>query len=139
MKAAEDEEVCRATNMTADKHVEFAVRLGNAESKATTWSIADPDHVVHQLERAIYRITSIEQMQFQKELCIRLLEVEAWWQVIGVQELWKTLEQCVMHFTHSTMHAVSHISESVRQMCSGYNFTTAISEWLHIGSVKEAD
>jgi len=36
------------------------------------------------------------------------------------------------------MHLVSHISESIQQMGSGDNFTTNMSEWLHIGNVKEA-
>jgi len=36
------------------------------------------------------------------------------------------------------MHLVSHKSESIRQMGSGDNFTTDISERLHIGNVKEA-
>jgi len=36
------------------------------------------------------------------------------------------------------MHLVSNISESIRQMGYGNNFTTDISERLHIGNVKEA-
>jgi len=36
------------------------------------------------------------------------------------------------------MHLVSHISKSIQRMGSGDNFTTNISELLHIGNVKEA-
>jgi hypothetical protein len=36
------------------------------------------------------------------------------------------------------MHLVSYISESIRQMGCGDNFTTDISEQLHIANVKEA-
>jgi len=36
------------------------------------------------------------------------------------------------------MHRVSHISESIRRMGSGDNFTTDISEQLHIANLKEA-
>jgi len=36
------------------------------------------------------------------------------------------------------MHHVSNISESIRRMGSGVNFTTDISEWLHLANVKEA-
>jgi len=35
------------------------------------------------------------------------------------------------------MHLVSTISESIRWMGSGDNFTTDIPEWLQIGNVKE--
>ena len=36
------------------------------------------------------------------------------------------------------MHLVSHISELIQGMGSGDNFITDISEWPHIGNVKEA-
>jgi hypothetical protein len=138
MKTAAEEEVYGAVNMTADKREEFQVRLSDAETEATTWSIADTDRIVSQLEREIYGITSNEQMRFKKEFSIRLIEFEAWWQAIGVQELRKTIEQRVIHFGYPKMHLVSHISESIRRMGSGDNFTTDISERLHIGNVKEA-
>jgi hypothetical protein len=111
MKTAAEEEVYRAGNMTTDKRAEFQVRLSEAETEATTWSIADTDRIVSQLEREIYGITSNEQMQFKKEFSIRLVEFEAWWQAIGVQEHRKTIAQCVIHFGYPKMHLVSHISE----------------------------
>jgi hypothetical protein len=43
-----------------------------------------------------------------------------------------------MHFGYPTMHLVCHISESIRWMDSNVNFTTYISEQLHIINVKEA-
>jgi len=95
------------------------------------------DCVANQLEREIYCITSNEQMRFRKELSIRLIEFEACWKAIGVQELWKTIEQHVTYFGYPKVNLVSHILESIRQMGSGDNFTTDISEQLHIGNVKE--
>jgi hypothetical protein len=77
-------------------------------------------------------------MQFKKEFSIRLVEFEAWWQAIGIQELQKTIEQCVIQFGYPKMHLVSHIAESIWRMGSGDNFTTDISEQRHIGIVKEA-
>jgi hypothetical protein len=78
--------------MCADKREEFQVRLSNAETEAPTWSIADTDRIVSQLEREIYGITSNEQMWFKKEFPIRMIEFEDWWQAIGVPELRKTIE-----------------------------------------------
>ena len=124
--------------MTADKHVGFQVHLSDAETEATTWSIADMDCIANQLEREIYRITWNEQTRSKKELSIRLIECEAWWKEIGIQEQRKTIEQCVIHFGYSKMYLVSHISESIRRMGSGDNFSNDISEWLHIGNVNMA-
>ena len=42
-----------------------------------------------------------------------------------------------MHFGYPKMHLVSHISESIWQMGLGDNFTTDISELLHISNVKD--
>jgi len=138
MKTTAEEEAYRAVNMTANKSVQFQVCQSDAEIEATTGSIADTNRVVNQLEREIYGITSNDQMQSTKEFSIRLVKFEAWWQAIGVQELRKPIKQRAIHFGYTTMHLVSHISESIRRMGSGDNFTTDISEWLHIGNVKEA-
>jgi len=76
IKTAAEEEVYGAINMTADKRVEFQVRLSDAETEATTWSLADIDRIVSQLEREIDGITSNEQMRSKQELSIHLIEFE---------------------------------------------------------------
>jgi hypothetical protein len=91
MKTAAEEEVYGAVNMTANKHLEFQVRLSHAGTEATTWNMADTDRIVSQLESGIYGITSNDQMQLEKEFSISLIEFEAWWQTISIQELWKPL------------------------------------------------
>jgi len=91
MKTAAEEVVYGVANMTADKHVEFQVHLSDAETEATTLSLADIDHIVSQLEREIYGITSNEQMRFKQELSIHLIQSEPWWQGISIQELRKPL------------------------------------------------
>jgi len=73
-----------------------------------------------------------------KKFFIHLVEVEAWLHAIVIQGLRKTIEQCVIHFGYPKMHLPSHLSESIWQMGSSDNFTTDISEWLHIRNVKEA-
>jgi len=75
--------------MATDKRVQFEDFLSDAELEATTWSIADTDRVVNQLEREIYAITLKDQMQFIKKFSICLVQFEAWWQAIGVQDLGK--------------------------------------------------
>jgi len=57
---------------------------------------------------------------------------------MGIQELCKTIEQRIIHFRYSKVHFVRHISESIQWMGCGDNFTSDISERLHINNVKEA-
>jgi len=137
-KATTEEEAYGAANMTADMRLQFQNRLSDAEAEATTWSLADSERVTNQLEREIYGITSNEQMRFKKEFSLHFIEFEAWWETIGIQVLRKTIEQCVIHFGYPKMHLVSHISESIRRMGSGDNFTTDISERLHMANMKQA-
>jgi len=74
-----------------------------------------------------------------KEFSIRLVQFDALWQAIRVQELRKTIKQQVFHFGYPKMQFMTHISESIRRMGSSDNYTTDISEWLHIGNVKNPD
>ena len=92
MKTAAEEEIYGVVDMTADKHVEFLVRLSNAETEATIWSIADTDSIVSQLEREIYGMSSNQQMRFKTKSSIRLIKIQARWQAISVQELRKPVE-----------------------------------------------
>jgi len=138
MKTATEDDAYGAANMTADKRLQFQNRLSDAETEATTWSLADSEHVTIQLEREIYGITSNEQTRFKTEFSIRLIGFEAWWETIGIQAVRKNIEQLVIHFGYPKMHLVSHSSESIRRMGSSDNFTTDISERLHIANVKDA-
>jgi len=46
MKTGADEDVYGTVNMTTDKHVECQIRLCDAETEATSWSMADTDLIV---------------------------------------------------------------------------------------------
>jgi len=48
------------------------------------------------------------------------------------------LETAIYHFQFPKMHILGHVSNSIRQMGSPDNFSTPISELLHIENVKEA-
>jgi hypothetical protein len=50
----------------------------------------------------------------------------------------KKLEEEIFHFAFPKMHLPSHIEEAIRRMGSPDNFTTDISELLHVENVKEA-
>jgi hypothetical protein len=138
MKTAAEDEAYGVANMSADTQLQCQNCLSNAGTEARTWSLADPECVTIQLEREIHGITSYEQMRFKKEFSIPMIEFEAWWETIGIQALRKTIQQRVVHFGYPKMHPVSHISGLIYRMGSGDNFTTDISERLHIAYVKEA-
>jgi len=104
MKAATEDEAYGAANMTADKQLQFQIRLSDAEAEATTWSFANTEQVTNQLEREIYGITWNEQKRFKMEFSIRLIEFEAWWQTIGIQAVRKSIEQRLIHFGYRKMH-----------------------------------
>jgi len=137
MPTAADEDVSGAVIITTNQCVEYQVRLSGDETEATTWSITDTDRIVSQLDWEIYGITSNEQMRFNKELSICLIDFEAWCQAIGVQELCKSIEHRVIYFRYPEINLRGHRSQTIWRMGSGDNFTTHMSERLHIGNVKK--
>jgi len=86
-KTAAEELVRSVANMMADVGVKYQVHLCDAETEATTGSDAITDRVVTQLETWICGIALNKQMRFKTELCICLIEFDAWWKAIGIQEL----------------------------------------------------
>jgi len=92
-----------------------------------------------QLEGKIWGITSTDQKRLTEEFSIRMIEFEARRETLGIQALQKTIEQREIHSGYPKMHFVSHISKSIYQMGSGDDFTTDMSERLHISNVKAAD
>jgi len=122
--------------MTTDKRLQFQIRLSNAQTEATAWSLADTEWVTIQLQKEIYGNTSNRQKRFKKECSTRLIEFESWFETIGIQALRNTIEQSVIHFGYPKMHIVSQISESIGRMGSGDTFTTDISERLKIANPR---
>jgi hypothetical protein len=138
MKRSADDEAYRAVHTTTIKLMQWQICLSDAEFEPTTWSSVDKDCFVHQVAREIYCITSKDPTRLTKQFSICLVEFEAGWQVIGIQELQTTIVLRVINFGYPKTNLVNHISESIRRMVSGNNFTTDLSEQLHIAIVKEA-
>jgi len=118
------DEACGVATSTADKRLQFQIRLSDAGTAATTWRLADMQRVSNQVETEIYGISSNEQKQCKKKLSIRLIEFEAWWKAHGIQALRKTIEQCVIHSRYPKMHQVSHISF---ELANGFRWQ--LSDW----------
>ena len=137
-KAAAKEKDYGAANMSADMGLQFQFRLSDVETEATPGSVADTERVTYQLEREIYGITLNEQIWFKKEFSLRLIEYQAWWKTISIEQLRKTIQQLVIHFGYPKMHLVSHKSNYIPRMDSSDNCTTDISEPLQIANVDEA-
>jgi hypothetical protein len=64
------------------------------------------EHITIQLEIEIYCIKSDEEQGFKKEISIRLIEFEAWWETISIQALQKTIKECIIHFRYPKIHFV---------------------------------
>jgi len=77
MKPAAKDEGYGAANMTTDNRLQFELRLSDAETEATTWSMADTEFVTFQLQRGIYGITLNDQKRFKKEFSIPMIVFQA--------------------------------------------------------------
>ena len=77
MKTATKNEAYGAANITANKRLQFQISLSDAETEATTWSLADTERITNQLESEIYGINSNEQKRCKKEFSICLIQFES--------------------------------------------------------------
>jgi len=123
--------------MTPFRCVDFQVSVSYAENEANTCSIADIDHVVNPVESVRYDITMNGQMPVRKEFTIRSIVFETWWGAIGIQMVWKTIEQGIVHFGCCKIHPVTHMAEAIQWIGSGENITTDIAGPVHISNVNE--
>jgi len=92
MKPAAKDQAYGVGNLTADKRLQFQIHISDAETEATTWSLAHTDRVTNQQERESYDIASNEQKWFQTEFSILLIKFECWSETIGIQALLKSIE-----------------------------------------------
>jgi hypothetical protein len=130
IRVAVEAEVYGAHKINAAKRKQFQARLDHTE-------IDDRNSITDNLEREIYGITEAQQHLFKRICSKRMAEFETLWEQHSIHELQKAIEHQIVHFGYPKMHLVSHISESIRRMGSGDNFTTDISELLHISNVKD--
>ena len=89
-------------------------------------------------DQDIHDITSNEQRWIKTHYATCSLEVTSGCDAMSMQKLQKTIEHHVIHFGYLKMDLMRHIAESFRQMGSGENYTTDISEQQHLANVKEA-
>jgi hypothetical protein len=64
------------------------------------------EHITIQLEREIYCIKSDEEYGFKKEISIRLIEFEAWWETISIQAPQNIIKACIIHFGYPKIQIV---------------------------------
>ena len=85
------------------------------------------------------RATEAQKKRFNALWDRKLKEAdELGWSERRIDREYEKLRTEVFHFQFPKMHLLSHISESISQMGSPDNFSTDVSELLHVEMVKEA-
>ena len=85
------------------------------------------------------RVTDARKRKFNMLWERKLKEAgERGWAQARIDREYERLRAEVYHFQFPKMHLLSHISESIRRMGSPDNFSTDVSELLHVEMVKEA-
>jgi hypothetical protein len=85
------------------------------------------------------RVTVARKKKFNMLWDRKLKEAgERGWAQARIDREYERLRVEVFHFQFPKMHLLSHISDSIRRMGSPDNFSTDVSELLHVEMVKEA-
>jgi hypothetical protein len=115
---------------------EFEERLLQAEHAALEQSAKDLDEFSRRLELEVYGVDNACQRRFQQAMTVQRLKYDEEWEARKGPSLRKQLETEHFHFGLPKMHLLSHYREFIVQMGSPDNYTTDISERLHITNVK---
>jgi hypothetical protein len=116
---------------------EFEERLLQAEHTALQQSVKELAEFSRRLELEVYGVDNACQRAFQQAMTVQRLKYDEEWEARKGPSLRKQLETEYFHFGLPKMHLLSHYREFIVQMGSPDNYTTDISELLHITNVKE--
>src|SRR5207237_6089404 len=122
--------------------IEFLLVLGQCSHPDYTLGLLDDGLTTFYKTKSVFRVqrsTKARTKNFQKRWAtIEARGSEEGWSMLRMKAEKEKLESAIYHFQFPKMHMLSHVSNSIRRMGSPDNFSTDISELLHIDNVKEA-
>jgi hypothetical protein len=127
-----------ASKVTVAAKREFERRLLEAEKAATHWSEERQQEVARCLEIEVYGASHAAQAAFRHAMTEKRLKYDQEWDSRKGPNLRKQLTLQFYHFGKPKMHLLCHYREFITRMGAPDNFSTEISELLHISNVKEA-
>jgi hypothetical protein len=122
--------------------IEFLLVLGQRSHSDYTLGLLDGGLATFYKTKSVFRVqrsTKARTKNFEKRWAtIEARGSEEGWSMPRMKAEKEKLESAIYHFQFPKMHMLSHVSSSIRRMGSPDNFSTDISELLHIENVKEA-
>jgi hypothetical protein len=86
-KTAAEDKVAGVAIMTPDERWTFRLSQSDVAAEAWNWSLTGMEHITMQPGREINGFTTNETKRFKEEFCISMIEYNAKWDTIGIQEL----------------------------------------------------
>ena len=108
------------------------------EEQATNLTEDRQEHIYHCVEVEVFGVDSAAQVAFRQAMCEKRRQYDQDWEVRKGPALRKRLESECFHFGKPKMHLLSHYREFIIRMGASDNFSTDISELLHISNIKDA-
>ena len=126
------------SRVTTAAIAEYNEQLSIAEKKATDITDDRLEQTSHRVEVEVFGVGIAEQAAFKEELNVQRRQFEQDWEFRKGPALQKRLESEYFHFGKPKMHLLSHYQEFISRMGAPDNFSTDISELLHISNGKAA-
>ena len=122
--------------------IEFVLVLGQRSHSDYTLGLLDSGLATFYRSKSVFRpqrSTKARAKNFEKKWAATVAKGnEEGWSRSRMKVEKETLETEIYNFQFPKMHMLSHAADGIRRMGSPDNFSTDISELLHIESVKEA-
>ena len=110
------------------------------EEQATLANLTEDwqEQIYHRVEVEVFGVDSAVQAAFRQAMCEKRRQYDQDWEVRKGPALRKRLESECFHFGKPKMRLLSHYREFNIRMGASDNFSTDISELLHISNVKDS-
>lgn len=126
------------SRVTAAATNEYEERLSVLEQQATNVTGDRHEQIYHRVEVEVFGVDAPAQAAFRQAMGEKRRQYDQVWESTKGPALQKRLESEYFHFGKPKMHLLSHYREFISRMGAPDNFSTDISELLHISNVKEA-
>ena len=126
------------SRVTSAAIADYENQISMHEEQATNLTEDRQEQIYHRVEVEVFGFDTAAQAAFRQAMGEKRRQYDQDWEVRKGPALRKRLESECFHFGKPKMHLLSHYREFIIRMGAFDNFSTDISELLHISNVKDA-
>ena len=128
----------RRSRFTSAAIADYETQILMHEDQATNLTEDRQEQIYHRVEAEVFGVESAAQVAFRQAMYEKRRQYDQGWEVRKGPALRKRLASECFHFGKPKMHLLSYYQEFIIRIGASDNFSTYISELLHISNEQDA-